>query len=121
MTTEELLARIAQLEAENEALKSRQKRHVSIREKFGDDYPFVRKMMYFGTSDQLLTKLVRYLCFPKTIKFQPVKGHPDKKCKTDHVISYEEMSMDQLNLFYEICGKIINVLSEYEVISKEME
>ena len=126
MTNEELMARIAELEAENAKLKDevngigKKRPAISIKLKFRDKYPWVGHM-----GDDMrnsLSLIVRKVCFEKIDK-ECVRcyGNDKRKVKNEYALSPKDMTEEQAERYYEICGKILGVLDEYEVVTESVK
>lgn len=127
MSEKELMARIAELEAENRELKKtvdeigKKKQSAYIKVEFGSKYPWVKHM---GDNHRnALSAMVRATCFPKVQKMRSHTWHDGDKTKTksNYILTTREMTDEQVERYYEICGKLLAVLNEYEVVTQEWE
>lgn len=115
MTQEEMLARIAELEEENAKLRHT-KYKVSLYDEFRDVYPWIR-----GLDTNLLSKLIRSTCFHKYEKDHLHTWYDGEKgvMKYTYVLQTKDMTDEQRKMFKKIAGEVLEVLSKYEVLSKE--
>lgn len=127
MNNEELLAKIAELEAENQKLKKtmddigKKKQSAYIKVKYAEKYPWVRHM---GDNHRnALSALIRSICFPKVAKMCSHTWYDGSKSEreSNYILSTRDMTDEQVKRYFEICGKILAVLDEYEIITEEWE
>lgn len=116
MNEQELLARIAELEEENAKLRHTRYK-VSIYDTFKNTHGWLNN---FGINDTLvlLSKLVRTACFPRVIKNRKFNKE-NSFYKAEYLLETKDMTDEQRALFKEIVKKLLDVLSEYEIFTKE--
>lgn len=118
MNEQEMLARIAELEEENAKL-----RHTKYKVSIYDTFKKTHGWLRYERNDTplILSKLVRTVCFPRVKKDRMHKWYDGTRsmAKTDYLLETKDMTDEQRALFKEIVGKLLDVLSEYEILSKE--
>lgn len=117
MNEQELLARIAELEEENAKLRHTRYK-VSIYDTFKNTHGWLR---YGSNTTELISKLVRTVCFPRVIKNRKHTWYDGTSSisETEYLIETKDMTDEQRALFKEIVKKLLDVLSEYEIFTKE--
>ena len=125
MNETELIKRLEKLEAENAMLKKelsiagQHSPFVSIRAKFSDDYPWV---LHSQPTTDTLSKLIRTACFKEVeadrVRTFTYRNGEKRALQSGHIISCKNMTEAEADRFYEICGKMLKVLDEYQVISQ---
>ena len=118
MNEQEMLARIAELEEENAKLRHT-KYKVSIYDTFKKTHGWLRYER--NDTPPILSKLVRTVCFPrvkKNIKHTWYDG-TSSILESKYLLETKDMTDEQRALFKEIVAKLLDVLSEYEILSKE--
>jgi hypothetical protein len=117
MNEQELLARIAELEEENAKLRHTRYK-VSIYDTFKNTHGWLR---YGRNTTELISKLVRTVCFPRVIKNRKHTWYDGTSSigEAEYLIETKDMTDEQRALFKEIVKKLLDVLSEYEIFTKE--
>lgn len=128
---EALLARIAELERENEELKAKKERNqrraicpMIIGEKYGGR---VTRAGYVSCSNSLaflyntelneLSRLIRVACFPTVRRYQGKKS--GGKILTNSVMRTDDMTDEQYGKYCEVLDAILDTLSKH-AIRKEL-
>ena len=119
MNEQELLARIAELEEENAKLRHT-KYKVSIYDTFKNTHGWLRCRRN-SSVPELISKLVRTVCFPRVIKNRKHTWYDGTSSigESEYLIETKDMTDEQRVLFKEIVKKLLDVLSEYEIFTKE--
>ena len=127
---EALLARIAELERENEELKARHERGqrraicpLSIGSKYGG---FVQRSGYVSSSNSLyflyntelngLSRIIRASCFP-TVKHYQAK-RTGGKYLTNTIMRTDDMTDEQYAKYCEILDAVLSVMSKHAIIKE---
>ena len=118
MNEQEMLARIAELEAENAKL-----RHTKYKVSIYDTFKKTHGWLMYERNDApaLLSKVVRTVCFPRVIKNRKHTWYDgtSSMLESKYLLETKDMTDEQRALFKEIVKKLLDVLSEYEIFTKE--
>ena len=126
MTQEELVARIAELERENEELRANVIRRKSFRpvcpESIGEKYGGNKlRAGHFYTSLSLMkntelsgiSKLIRAVCFPKENQLRK-RQRGTGKITTHCAIRVDDMTEEQYERYCKILGEVLEILYKYK-------
>lgn len=126
MTQEELMARIAELERENEELRASVKTRKNARpvcpESIGEKYGgnklraghFYTSLSFMDNAELSgISKLIRGVCFPKDNLLRK-RPHGTGKVTTHCAVKVDDMTEEQYERYCEILDKVLEILYKYK-------
>ena len=119
MNTNQIEARIKNLEAELKRLNSL-KGNLRIEDEFAETFPFVKNMLETPQNTNAcitLSILIRQICFPPVEKKSRHRYNHEETTILG-TIPIDGMTVEQRETYSEIVRKVLDVLKDYEILSR---